>query len=123
MLGFVERFPGLPAGSYILRATDGVRAKVIDACRRCGLAVRPLREYVEDIDPFTSRASQDGRGLRPRFSTYSDRKKHCPLGIGSNRMIPCSSVRPDTVEPSASRSSKPWSETGASSRSARSISK
>jgi hypothetical protein len=42
-----ERFPGLPPGSYILSATDGVRARVIDACTRCRLAVRPLREYVK----------------------------------------------------------------------------
>lgn len=49
MPGLGERFPGLPARSYILSATDGVRARVIDACSRSGLAVRPLREYVEGI--------------------------------------------------------------------------
>jgi hypothetical protein len=46
MPGFGERFPGLPTNSYILSATDGVRARVLDACGRSGLTVRPLREYV-----------------------------------------------------------------------------
>ncbi len=47
MPGFGERFPELPLGSYILRATGGVRAKVLEACNKTGLFVRPLREYVE----------------------------------------------------------------------------
>lgn len=46
MPGFGERFPGLPSGSYILSATDGVRARVLDACSQCGLNVRLLREYM-----------------------------------------------------------------------------
>ena len=46
MPGTGERFPGLPAGSYILSATEDVRARVIDACSRSGLIARPLREYV-----------------------------------------------------------------------------
>jgi len=49
MPGNAERFPELPAGSYILTATDGVRSKVIDACARTQIIVRPLREYVKDI--------------------------------------------------------------------------
>lgn len=49
MPGEGEQFPGLPAGSYILSATDGVRARVADACRRAGLVVRPLREYLRGI--------------------------------------------------------------------------
>ncbi len=49
MPGFGERFPGLPAGSYILSATDGVRARVIDACNRSGLTARPLSEYMGGI--------------------------------------------------------------------------
>jgi hypothetical protein len=49
MPGLAERFPGLPAGSYILSATDGVRASVLAACSRSGLAARPLREYVGGI--------------------------------------------------------------------------
>ncbi len=49
MPGFDERFPGLPAGSYILSATDGVRARVLAACSRSGLTARPLRKYVEGI--------------------------------------------------------------------------
>jgi hypothetical protein len=49
MPGLAERFPELPAGSYILNATDGVRAKVLEACNKTGLFVRPLREYVEGI--------------------------------------------------------------------------
>jgi hypothetical protein len=47
--GFGERFPELPRVSYILSATDGVRAKVLDACKKSGLFVRPLREYVAGI--------------------------------------------------------------------------
>jgi hypothetical protein len=47
MPGFAERFPELPPGSYILSATDGVRAKALDACNKSGLVVRPLREYVQ----------------------------------------------------------------------------
>jgi hypothetical protein len=46
MPGFGERFPGLPAGSYLLSATDGAMARVLDACSQSGLPVRPLREYV-----------------------------------------------------------------------------
>ena len=46
MPGFADRFPGLPPGSYILSATDGVRTRVLDVCRRCGLTARPLGEYL-----------------------------------------------------------------------------
>jgi hypothetical protein len=49
MPGFGERYPGLPADSYILCATDGVRARVLEACGRSRLAARPLREYVGGI--------------------------------------------------------------------------
>jgi hypothetical protein len=49
--GHGERFPELTAGSYILSATEGVRTKVIDACRRSQLIVRPLRDCVKDIEP------------------------------------------------------------------------
>jgi hypothetical protein len=49
MPGFAERFPELPVGSYILSASDGVRAKVLDACSRSGLLARSLREYVAGI--------------------------------------------------------------------------
>ncbi len=45
MPGFADRFPELPANSYILSASDGGRAKVLDACRRSGLVSLPLREY------------------------------------------------------------------------------
>jgi SMI1 / KNR4 family (SUKH-1) len=48
MAGFAERFPGLPAGSYILNATGGVRAQVLDACNKSGFIARPLREYVPE---------------------------------------------------------------------------
>jgi SMI1 / KNR4 family (SUKH-1) len=47
MPGFARRFPELLASSYILSATDGVRARVLDACNKSGLVVRPLREYLE----------------------------------------------------------------------------
>jgi hypothetical protein len=49
MPGFAERFPELTASSYILTASDEVRAKVLDACSRSGLLARPLREYVAGI--------------------------------------------------------------------------
>jgi hypothetical protein len=49
MPGQAPRFPELPAGSYILSATDGVRSKVIDACARSRMIVRPLRKYVKGI--------------------------------------------------------------------------
>jgi hypothetical protein len=49
MPGFGERFPGLPAGSYIFSATDGVRARALAGCRRSGLTARPLREYMGGI--------------------------------------------------------------------------
>ena len=47
MPGQAPRFPELPAGSYILGATAGVRSKVIDACARSRMIVRPWREYVK----------------------------------------------------------------------------
>jgi len=47
--GLAPRFPELSAGSYILGATDGVRSKVIAACVRSRMIVRPLREYVQSI--------------------------------------------------------------------------
>jgi hypothetical protein len=49
MPGHAARFPELPAHSYILSATDGVRSKVIATCTQSHLAVRPLREYVKGI--------------------------------------------------------------------------
>ena len=49
MPGNALRFPEVPAGSYILGATDSVRSKVIDACARSRITVRQLREYVKGI--------------------------------------------------------------------------
>jgi hypothetical protein len=49
MPGHAARFPELPAHSYILNATDGVRSKVIEACIRSQLGAHPLREYVKGI--------------------------------------------------------------------------
>ena len=49
MPGDAARYPELPAGSYLLSATDRVRPKVIDACTRSQLIVRPLREYLDDV--------------------------------------------------------------------------
>jgi cell wall assembly regulator SMI1 len=46
MPGFGERFPGLPASSYILSATLDVRARVLAACSRSGRTARPLGDYV-----------------------------------------------------------------------------
>ena len=48
MPGVSERFPGLPRDSYLLESTDGVRAKVLDACHRLGYAARPLGEYMHN---------------------------------------------------------------------------
>jgi hypothetical protein len=45
--GSAHRFPELPAGSFILQATEGVRARVVEACARSGMTVRPLRDYVQ----------------------------------------------------------------------------
>ncbi len=44
--GVDDRYPGLPAGSFILEATDEVRTSVLDAVARSGLTLRPLREYL-----------------------------------------------------------------------------
>lgn len=49
MPGSALRFPEAPAGGYILDATDGVRSKVIEACARSRMVVRPLREYVKGV--------------------------------------------------------------------------
>jgi hypothetical protein len=49
MPGYASRFPELTAGNCILSATDGVRSKVIQACAGAGLAVRPLREFVNSV--------------------------------------------------------------------------
>ncbi len=48
MPGFAERFPGLPAHSYLLCATNAVRASVIDACTRLGKVPRPLKEHLRE---------------------------------------------------------------------------
>jgi SMI1/KNR4 family protein SUKH-1 len=47
MPGQAVRFPEVPAASYLLSATDGVRSSVTDACARARLAIRPLREYLD----------------------------------------------------------------------------
>jgi hypothetical protein len=44
--GVAERFPELPADSYLLCASDGVRARVLDACIRIGMSARPLQSYM-----------------------------------------------------------------------------
>jgi hypothetical protein len=40
-------YPELAGGSFLLSTTDGVRAKVLDACARLQITARPLREYVD----------------------------------------------------------------------------
>lgn len=45
--GTAERYPGLPADSYLLSSTAGVNARVADACGRIGLSIRPLRDVIE----------------------------------------------------------------------------
>lgn len=46
MPGEASRFPEVPADAYIIGATDAVIAKVLDACVRSQMAIRPVREYV-----------------------------------------------------------------------------
>jgi hypothetical protein len=45
--GTAERFPEAPAGSFLLSATEGVLPKVLTACAKSKIAVRPLSDYVE----------------------------------------------------------------------------
>jgi len=47
MPGYALRFPEAPSGCYLLTATEGARSKVIEACARSRVALRPLREYVQ----------------------------------------------------------------------------
>jgi hypothetical protein len=49
MPGHAQRYPEAPVDGYILTATDGVRAAVIDACARGRLTMRPLGEYVANV--------------------------------------------------------------------------
>jgi len=44
--GVAARFPEVPPDACILRATDAVRVKVLNACVRSQMTIRPLREYV-----------------------------------------------------------------------------
>jgi hypothetical protein len=46
--GEADQYPGLPAESYLLSATDRVRSRVVGACVQSGLTIRPLREYLGD---------------------------------------------------------------------------
>lgn len=45
--GEAERYPELPAGSYLVSYTAAAKADVIAACGRIGLSFRPLRELLE----------------------------------------------------------------------------
>jgi hypothetical protein len=49
MPGTASRFPEIPAGSYLLSATDGVRLKVLKVCDLAGITIRPLAEYAKGI--------------------------------------------------------------------------
>jgi hypothetical protein len=49
MPGNARRFPELPDGSFILGATDGIRSRVVDACIRCEMIIRPLRDRLKGI--------------------------------------------------------------------------
>jgi len=46
MPGTALRYPEIPKDSYLLSATDGVRSRVLGACRKANLVTRPLRECV-----------------------------------------------------------------------------
>ncbi|MFO0936322.1 MAG: hypothetical protein U0798_07415 [Gemmataceae bacterium] len=43
--GIAERYPGLPADSYLLSFTGGVITRVAEACDRIGLTISPLRDF------------------------------------------------------------------------------
>lgn len=47
MPGMSLRYPEIPESSYLLSATDGVLARVLDACEKSNFVVRPLREYLK----------------------------------------------------------------------------
>jgi hypothetical protein len=47
MTGIALRFPELAAECYFLSTTDSVQAKVLDACAKLKIPLRPLREYVD----------------------------------------------------------------------------
>lgn len=47
--GSAERFPEVPPGSYLVSTTDGVRTKVLDACRSVHPVVRSLRDYFSAV--------------------------------------------------------------------------
>lgn len=46
--GFAAQFSELPANSWIVTATDGIRTKVIRACAEAGVAARPLHDYISE---------------------------------------------------------------------------
>lgn len=46
--GYAPRYPELLPNSYILGATDDSRSKVLQACLQHGIALRPLRECMDD---------------------------------------------------------------------------
>jgi hypothetical protein len=48
MAGNAARYPELAKDSFLLSATDGVRAKVLEACLKLQLAVHPLQAYIKD---------------------------------------------------------------------------
>ncbi len=45
MPGEASRFPEVPPDACILGPTDAVIARVLDACIRSQMAIRPVREY------------------------------------------------------------------------------
>ena len=47
MPGKSLRYPEISASSYLLSATKGVVARVLDACNNANLSVRPLRECID----------------------------------------------------------------------------
>jgi hypothetical protein len=48
MPGSAQRFPEIPANSYLLNATDNLRPRVLDVSTRRGFNIRPLRDYFRD---------------------------------------------------------------------------
>lgn len=48
MPGLAPRFPDVPSDGYILSVSPAIRNRVVRTCAELGMAIRPLREYVQD---------------------------------------------------------------------------
>ena len=46
--GQALRYPEAPEGRFLVATTEGVRARVVEACKAARLPIRPLRDYLRD---------------------------------------------------------------------------